>query len=266
MPERGNMDLINQKDIFTSYTEVAKYRKRYSNFYFTMQEFADKWKAHKFKAYQTETVFLIIEEKQSFHYLYYMCDSWEWIEDIQELKQQFPKLVVSIVGKKENEMYKSFLQYGYSVYKIYQRMRKIASGEEIARGTYVEYCSMQDKDRIKDLMLGTFDDVSDHIPDDEELKIFLEHRAIICIRENGKIIGFIIFEDKGKTSYIRMICIDHQFRGQGFGSCLLRTYFMIHCGCQSYTLWYDVNNFPAYSLYQKWGYQQENLYNYIFVL
>lgn len=260
------MDLIIQEDIFTRYTEVMKCKKRYSNCYFSVHEFRARWEEDKLIAYQKETAFLIIEKQKDFNYLYYICDSWDWLQEIGEIKKEFPKLVVSIVQRKENELQKPFLEHGYSVYKTYQRLRKTEKTGESEKGIVADYCVAKDKDRLKKMMQGTFDVLSDHIPSDKELDAFLEEKKIICVRENDIVIGFIIFEDKGKTSYIRMVCIDHACRGKGIGSKLMHTYFQIHGGYKSFTLWYDINNSPAYSLYRKWGYEEEDMYNLIFVL
>ncbi len=76
----------------------------------------------------------------------------------------------------------------------------------------------------------------------------------------------LVARDKEKTSYVRMICIDEKYRKKVLGNQLMNGYFKMHKEYKSFTLWYDINNTCAYSLYQKWGYEPEDMYNLIFIL
>ena len=260
------MELIAYKDIYDKYKEYLKQKKRFSNCYFIAPEFYDKWKGQKFTAWETEEAFVLIEDCEKYRSLYYMCDSWKWLQEISQLKKESSQLVVSIVQRNEYEFQKPFIESGYPIYKTYQRLKKTVVNDVNESKITVDYCKIEDQVQIKKIMEDTFDPFSDHIPSNLELVSFLEKRQIICIRENFDIKGFIIFEDKGKTSYIRTICVPLTYRKKGIGNRLMQMYFSIHSECRGFTLWYDINNKAAYSLYNKWGYEKENMYNLIFLL
>lgn len=257
------MDLINHKDILSKYKETRESKKKYSNLYYSVNEIVEKCRECKLSAYETKTAFLIVEKQNYIDILYYFCDSWDWLEEIKEIKKNHPRLVMSIVQKKSQY---DIQNYGYSVYKIYQRLRKITNTVNFEDSIMTEYCTIEDTDTLKYMMENTFDVFSDHLPTNKELEDFISQKNIICVRIKNMVAGFLIFEDKKKTSYIRMICIDEKYRGKSLGNQLMHGYFKIHTEDRSFTLWYDINNTIAYSLYQKWGYEQEDMYNLIFVL
>lgn len=257
------MNSINCNDILNSYKKIKKARKKYSNSYYSVNEIGEKCRECKLSAYETKTAFLIVEKQNQIDILYYFCDSWDWLEEIREIKKNHQRLVMSIVQR--NREY-DIQNYEYSVYKIYQRLRKNTNTVDFENNIMTEYCTLEDTDTLKYMMENIFDVFCDHIPTNKELENFISQKNIICVRVESIVVGFLIFEDKEKTSYIRMICIDEKYRRKGLGNQLMNGYFKMHKEHKSFTLWYDINNTSAYSLYQKWGYEQEDMYNLIFVL
>lgn len=260
------MNSINCRDILCKYKEVKQTRKKYSNFYDSVNELREKCRECKLSAYEADKAFLIVEKQNQIDILYYFCDSWDWLGELKEIKKHHGSLVVSVVQRKDIIDSDIFLDYGYSLYKTYQRLRKLQTVVAFEDAIKTEYCTAEDKTVLKNMMEDTFDVASDRIPTDEELEAFISKGNVICVRIGNKVAGFIIFEDKKKTSYIRMVCIDEKYRGKGLGNQLMNGYFQIHKEYKSFTLWYDTDNTTAYSLYRKWGYEQENMYNLIYVL
>lgn len=257
------MKEINQSKIVERYIKEIRQRRKNSNCQFMIPQLERLVQLEKVFAYELEDAFLIVENKGLIYNLYYMSDSWDWLQYARIIKKYYSKIVISIVGKQLYEIETNFSKNKYSVYKTYQRLR---CKEKNIVFSDVEYCSIEDKEVIKEMMDNTFDMFSDHIPSDEELVAFLANRQIICVRQNDLPVGFIIFEDKGKTSYIRMVCVDERHQGKGIASELMTMYFYIHKEYTSFTLWYDMKNERARSLYEKWDYQEEQLYNLIYVI
>ncbi|MCM1157868.1 MAG: GNAT family N-acetyltransferase [Bacteroidales bacterium] len=248
-----------------AYTEAVKCRRKFSNCYFSVQELQDKWQRQKITAYEAEETLLLVEKEERLNSLYYLSSSWDWFLYGEEIKEKYQPLVLSLVQRTESVEELPFLDKGYAVYKTYQRLRRTEN--PLCRETgETDYCAEKDRGRLREMMDNTFDVFSDHIPTDEELDIWIKNDNIICMRIDGTVVGFIIFEDKGKTSYIRMVCIDREHRGNGMGNRLMDIYFRIHQDYKSFTLWYDMQNTAAYALYHRWGYEKENMYNLIFVL
>jgi ribosomal protein S18 acetylase RimI-like enzyme len=242
-----------------------KLRKKYSNSYISVNEFHDLCEQQRVSMYEDGTDYFLIKKEEGFEHLYYYCDSWDWLDEMEIIKKEHPVLVLNIVQRKGENKEEHLLKKGYSVYKIFQRMRR--TGECLSnRDNKIEYCTDEDKRTLREMMDDTFDVLVDCIPSDDELYYFIKNGNIICVREGNCVAGFIIFEDKGKTTYIRMVCIDKTFQRKGIGQYLLDTYFQMHREYVSFTLWHDVNNQAAHGLYLKNGYKEENMYDYIFLI
>lgn len=255
------MKKVAQDQILERYTQVVRERRKYSNCQFMTSEIEEKVQFGILFAYDLQDAFLMIEYRRELYYLYYTSNSWDWLSGLDMLKEQYPQLIVSIVQRQTAET--GFGEKGYPVYKTYQRLRSRGNSVELSEA---DYCNEQDKYDLRKMMDDTFDILSDHIPTDEELELFVTNKQIICVRSDGKVAGFIIFEDKGKTSYIRMVCVDKDYQGKGLADDLMKMYFGIHQNYTGFTLWYDIQNDKAGSLYKKWNYEEEGLYNIIFVI
>ena len=255
---------ISQSQILERYVCVTKEKRKHSNCQFMMSDIEEKLRAGVLYAYEVQGVFLLVENKEDLFCLYYMSEVLDWIKELTVLKERFPRLVISVVQKKTRDSEVLFEEHGYSLYKKYERLR--------CKGNLIEdieadYCNEQDKSILQNMMNDTFDVYSDHIPTSDELDLFISNQQIICVRDEDKeICGFVIFEDKGKTSYIRMVCVSKDHQGEGLANCLMKMYFGIHQKHVSFTLWYDMENGRAASLYKKWNYEAEGLYNLIYVI
>lgn len=257
------MKEIAQNKIIEHYVRASKERRKYSNCQLMVNQLEEKVKLGHIVAYELQHTLLIIENMRGLYYLYYMSESWEWLDFVDNVKQKYQNLIISIVQKEMEETERSLSKKGYSVYKKYERLR--CEGYSV-NFSNVNYCNEKDSEDLRRMMDRTFDILSDHIPTDKELEEFISNKQIICIRQEDKVKGFIIFQDKGKTSYIRMVCVDADCQGKGFANDLMKMYFGIHTDCTSFTLWYDVKNSKACTLYKKWNYKSDQLYNLIYVI
>lgn len=256
------MKKISDSELLQKYNESIRARRNYSNCYMTPDYLEDMTENGKIDAYEAPDTLILIEKAQGRNNLYYFADSWNWF--ISPVWKQYREpVVVSIVL---NTALPSDDFQNVRIYKTYRRMRCIQGNVPNLTKAAAEYCDMRDYSVLRKMMDETFDVLSDHIPEDSELYSMIEHKQIICYRVGGRAAGFIIFEDKGKTSYIRMVCIDREWRGTGIGNILMNMYFSIHAGYKSFTLWHDIENAAAVSLYKKWGYSSEEIYNYIITL
>jgi GNAT superfamily N-acetyltransferase len=190
------------------------------------------------------------------------------LEQLEELKARndYHSIMIDIVKKGDLGDYNIFCKKGMPLVKTYNRLRLMSPPKEIDCSVPIEYCKENDFLRLREMMDSTFEVVGDNIPSDSELLDLIRQESIICSRIEHEVVGFIIFEDKGKTSYIRMVCIDENHRGEKLGYRLMTMYFLIHLEFCGFTLWYKSDNVPAFSLYSKWGYKDEDMHDYIFLI
>ena len=263
------MNIIMEDEFLEKYIDSVKSRKKFVNCYFNLNDIKNLWQEKRISAYDLDDCFLFIEKRKDMSCLYYMCNSWEWIKDIKEIKEKDFKmqpLVISFVQNNHLDIASNFEKSGFPVYKIYQRLRQSNNCEGIVSNLSISYSTIEEFDILIELMNDMFDILSDHIPNENELKMFIQNKQVICVHMADKIVGFIIFEDKNKTSYIRMVCVDKNYQGCGIGKQLMSYYFQIHKDYKSFTLWYDIKNVAAFSLYSSFGYVKEDICNYIFVI
>ncbi len=258
---------ICQDSIIDQCIIKVQQKTRYSNCYLTISELQKANDKSLLIAYQDDDVLLVLHRQEHYFALYFWCETWGWLAKLDTVKPYDEKLVIGIVQKSGQELSTFFERYHFTPYRMYNRLRKKGVSIDLLNKIDVSYCDEGDLIQLKEMMQSTFDPIGDNIPSDDELVDFLFNQAIICVRnDRGLIKGFIIFEDKGKTSYIRMVCVDKAYRGMGVGQQLMAMYFNIHSGFIGFTLWYAVDNKSAFGLYSRYGYEQESIYNYIYVL
>lgn len=258
------MKKIAQKEIVDVYCSVVKEKRKYSNCFFNIKELQEKINNNFFVAYEGEDWFIIIDKNSQLSQLYFICNSWNWLEHLGSLRDEHKDIVVEINKRGALDVYE-ILNEKMMMKKVYKRLRKTQK-TPIENIQNVEYCGINDYDELRGIIDETFETLGDHIPNQNELEEFIKKKCIICIREDEHIKGFVIFEDKGKTSYIRMICVAKDSQGKKIGERLMNMYFQIHAECVSFTLWYNTKNMAAYNLYLKYGYEDEEIYNYIFTM
>lgn len=262
------MNQIAQSDLYERYVQEVRSKRTYVNCYLSMITIKEKIDSGQILGFELQDGLLLMEMRNGIQELFFFCDDLKWIAQINQIKNMSESMLINIIqGKADKIDYQQeFLNYGYQPYKKYERLRLSGTNVSVLEGTCVDFCDSDDKADLRNVMDTSFDVKSDHIPDDDELNGFIETKSIICVRQNREIAGFIIFEDKGKTSYIRMVCVKESYRGCGIGSELMKMYFGIHEGFKSFTLWYDTTNIPALKLYSRWGYREEYMYNLIYTI
>ncbi len=261
------MRAVKQSDIYDICKKTLQERRKYSNCYMTLLDIIERCEKQRMFVFQISETLILVDQHEWGNYLYYLCDSWEWIDKLALLREEFGHIIISIVQKDDLYERDVLLKRGLKIYKTYQRLRIVKSeDEQTEKNVLGDFCQINEIKKIRQMMDASFDIWSDCIPTDIELNQLIENQQIICIHVNNDLAGFIIFEDKGKTSYIRMACVDEVYRGKGVADKLMTMYFYMHENYRTYTLWYNISNEIAYGLYSKWGYQKENIYNYIFIV
>ncbi len=256
-------------DIYGRYIEALAHRYRYSNCYFQLDEFKEWIDEGLVQGFDIDKGLILTLNQMGFVKLYFMGDDFSWTDEIDNLKQRFEclELVSEIVSRDEPGEYELGKYTQYKDRIQYNRLRSKGMNTDIKDGIDPIYCRPSDLIFLRQMMDETFDPIGDHIPSDNELGRSISNHSVICEREGGRISGFIIFEDKGKTSYIRMICVDKDLRGKRIGERLMKRYFALHQQFKGFTLWCRSDNTPALMLYSKMGeYLDENLRNFVYIL
>lgn len=259
---------VSSEYVYDEYIEAIGRRFTYSNCYFKIEELRE-WIAEGIvQGYSFENSWILTIRKNGFIKLYFLADTFDWTDKLPEIKKSAGGLdvVVEIVTRGNLDDYDLRKYFPFENVIRYDRLRSKGIEVDINKEP-ISYAKGSDFTQLRDMMDKTFQPIGDYIPSDKELDEFLSGENIICMKEGCKIEGFIIYEDKGKTSYIRMVCVSEDVRGRGLGERLMKMYFAIHQEYKGFTLWCRIDNAPAMKLYEKVGrYSNEDLHNYVFVV
>lgn len=127
----------------------------------------------------------------------------------------------------------------------------------------IRYATEEDLPLIREQLHQYFDERTEQIPYDEELKDYTKQRHILVCEENGVISGFLIFELNATTLYLRYWFTHPDYRDKKVGSRLLRRYFEEGKDTKRQLFWVIRTNDNAIKRYKHYGFKEENMYDYI---
>lgn len=214
------------------------------------------------------TVFFF-NEKTEFSHLFYCSSSTDALNDsLSQLKFFIGKtlLVTDIIGKESDiqSIVQIFKENGFYLYTTLNRMSRSTTMEE-----YKNYspslikAEIKHTDAIFNLLNRHFDPLAEQLPSQDEINNWIKLNHVILFEDKGEILGFVIFDLIGVTSYLRYWFVHPQYRDRKIGSTLLQEYFKSSAETKRQLFWVIQTNENAISRYLHYGFNSENLYDYI---
>ena len=189
-------------------------------------------------------------------------------EGLKRFLPMFPEqLVVDIVGdEKIVSIKRLFIEQGFYEYETLYRMNHVGTLEysEISDSRVV-FAKEEDAHFILDMLHSFFNPLSEQLPSYEEVMDFISNQSILVFRHDGKICGFIIFEIHGMTLYLRYWFVLPESRDLKIGSKLFNKFLRMGRATKRQYLWVISNNENAIKRYRHWGFNPENLFDYVLV-
>jgi ribosomal protein S18 acetylase RimI-like enzyme len=223
-----------------------------------------------YQAYLGEVAFLL-KKNAGFLNLYYYAAS------IDELAKSLPlilattkneTMVVDLVTKNELCIEKSvFEENHFNVYTSLLRMscvgnRSYSKGANLEK---VRNARPEDALVVRQLLNTYFDPRAEQLPDMDELAGWIKKNNIILFEEQGKVVGFIIYDLKATTLYLRYWFVHPDFRDLKVGSQLFKEFLVRGKDTQRQLLWVIRSNENAIKRYHHYGFIEENMYNYVLI-
>jgi ribosomal protein S18 acetylase RimI-like enzyme len=214
------------------------------------------------------TLFLL-RRMVDFNYLYYCSTS------VHELSRSIPvlnmgigssQLVVDVIGKHPEVklIAKAFLTNGFYLYTTLNRMSKNSADDTIFESNYsIKNANDSHSTGVMNLLNEYFDPIAEQLPMESDIKNWISLNHLIVFEEKDEIIGFIIFDILGMTSYLRYWFVHPQHRNKKIGSSLLNEFFSNSVGTKRQLFWVIQTNENAIKRYIHYGFNSENLYDYI---
>lgn len=217
-------------------------------------------------------IYFFIDKEDYIELFFFANDMFDLLEERDFLHSILPSnklAVISIITNvKENKKCEQIMgDLGFCLYKKYLRKKlQLNTIPPILKNESICYAELDDIDVIQKLIVETFDEISDQIPDREELERMVSNKQVFKYVPTNYLAGFLINERQGKKSYLRMLCIGEKYRGNGIGKSLLQEYINSEYeNVKLFYLWVDSQNGKAIELYSRYGYISDGLEQYIFI-
>ena len=111
-----------------------------------------------------------------------------------------------------------------------------------------------------------FDPFTERIPDDDELNRLVRMDGISVIRDDGRIVGMVIYEKSISNNHLRYWWVSPHYRNKGVGADLLRDYFFSGYACRRQFLWVFSDNLNAIEKYLHYGFEFDGTADEIYVI
>jgi ribosomal protein S18 acetylase RimI-like enzyme len=177
-------------------------------------------------------------------------------------------LVVDIVTKNELcEEKRVFEEHRFNIYTSLIRMSYYGNNHHLdgSNSTAVRNATPEDTTAVMELLTFYFDPRAEQLPDMEELTEWIRNSNIILFEKLGKVAGFIIYDLKPKTLYLRYWFVHPDYRDLKIGSHLFKEFLSRGKDTQRKMFWVIRTNQNAINRYLHYGFKEENMYNFVFV-
>lgn len=220
-------------------------------------------------SYEDSEIFF--KKNESFFNVFYCTSNIENLNktvDFLKLNYDDLHLVFDIVGSETSlkDTIHVFNSNGFKLYTSLTRMSRInCVDQNYEVSSAIHFASDKDLITIRTLLYRYFDEYAEQLPLDKEIEGWIEKKQLLLFKENEQILGFVIFDIIGITSYLRYWFVHPQHRNKKVGSSLLRRYFYESKETKRQLFWVIKNNENAIIRYQHYGFTKENLVDYVFI-
>jgi len=210
---------------------------------------------------------LLLRSNKDFLNLYFVTASYYSLQNaLTYLNPEMSdiRFVVDLVGKMPDIILASdiFIKSGFSEYaKLCRMSRKVSDNEHFAINSHILPANITHAENILDLLYTYFDPVSEQLPGIDEVNKWIDNGNISIYLSGNKILGFVIYINKGYSSYLRYWFVHPQHRDKKIGSALLNKYFSDGKDARLMFFWVILSNENAVLRYKHYGFQMENFYD-----
>ncbi len=114
-------------------------------------------------------------------------------------------------------------------------------------------------------MISYFDPKAEQLPDTVDLLFWVEQKNIILFEEKGRVVGFIIYDLKVTTLYLRYWFVHPDYRDQKIGSQLFKEFLSRGKDTQRKLFWVIRSNENAIKRYIHYGFKEDKMYNFVLI-
>ena len=174
-------------------------------------------------------------------------------------------VMIDVVGRNESceQIALSLSNIGFSEYCKLVRMSRKMPEPKACESECVTFATKADAASVLELLHEFFDERTEQIPYLEELEDLAKSNQMLVLKEDGKFAGYLIFELSKVSIYLRYWFVHPDFRNKGVGSRLLNRFFYEGRLTKRAQHWVICSNDNAIKRYRHFGYEPENMYDYV---
>jgi len=217
------------------------------------------------------TIFLLKSNKDYFS-LFYITQGLDSLEyDLQNFCLQYPKeiFVTDLIGRESEPVIRDvFRKASFEQYTSLVRMSKPASNLPVPKreSDHIFYGNSTYLAKITQLFEKYFDPYCEQIPSYDELLKWAEDGSLVIYSEDREQVqGFVIFEKKGQTAYLRYWFVHPEHREKKIGSALIHKFFNDCENAQRQIFWVIETNQNAIRRYEHFGFKREKLFDHVYI-
>lgn len=257
------------EDVRTCINRIRSLKKGFLTNYFPEQSKVDKWCERKILwVIETEETSVFLKKDDGFtSVLYCTTNPIALSIALDQLPRGDLYVIDQIIDVRTDVSILDILKRaGFRVRKSLVRMSKINKDAFLTDVQKKYVSTVQDIPLLFSLLQDNFDKYSEQLPTLEELKDFIEAQHVIVQRVDNDIAGFIIYDQSPSTLHLRYWLVNREFRNMGIGSSLFREFQQRGQSCKRHILWVMEDNINAIMRYRHYGYNEENMKDYILML
>ena len=211
---------------------------------------------------------LIVHRNENFSNLFYIATSFTAFGELLNSLRFEGKLVVDVVCKGEGTAeQEAFGNLGFEKYQHLYRMSHVGRivGPDWMLDPRAKYGEKNDVALVYNAMQKDFDPVAEQLPSLKELGDFADRKQLLVIKDGDNLCGFLIFEIRGVTWYLRYWYTSPDYRNKGIGAGLLRTSLIYGVDSKRQIFWVIADNENAIKRYEHYGFKRENMNDYVMI-
>lgn len=259
-------------DLTNAYNFVKDLKKGFiTNCFVTREQFSKLIKHGVLFEIDLGEVVFFLKKNEGFFNLYYYAASIDKLDNALPQLKAITKdetVVVDLVTKDEfcNEKL-VFEENHYNVYTSLIRMSSVGKRSHVdgANSVKVRNAVSEDTIAVQILLTSYFDPRAEQLPDMDDLSVWIQQNNIILFEEQGKVVGFIIYDLKATTLYLRYWFVHPDFRDRKIGSQLFNEFLSRGKDTQRQLFWVIKSNENAIKRYLHYGFKEEQMYNYVLI-
>jgi hypothetical protein len=241
--------------------------------FFPVQSKLESWVAHGELTLEArdEVTFFLRRDRDFSHLYFCAANPSAFGRELGRLSAiATEKLAIDLVGPEASlaQLLNLAQQSGFYPYSRLVRLARVASPITPSADQFpavIELAAQSDSLQILRSIELSFDRFADQLPTPYEIEAAITARQIFIIKQNGEIAALLFFETQGLTSTIRYWLVASQFHSRGFGSALIRHYFITQPAVRRFMLWVAATNENAIQKYQHYGYAPDSLVDHVLV-